>query len=103
MLATTNIAMNSASPPNDAVTAISVVRASWSSGCSARPRASPVSTSAPPAAARRRDGVEAGGGEHADRVDPSGMPGQPRRLGVGQEDRRLLRDGVPRAERRRPP
>ena len=32
VLATTKMAMNSASPPNDAVTAISVVRACWSSG-----------------------------------------------------------------------
>ena len=48
-------------------------------------------------------GVEARAGEHADRVDASGMAGQPLRLGVGQEDRRLLRDGVPRAGRRPPP
>ena len=34
-------------------------------------------------------GVEAGAGEHADRVDAPGMAGEPRRLGVGQEDRRL--------------
>ena len=39
-------------------------------------------------------GVEAGSGEHADRVDPPGMTGQPRRLGVGEEDRRLLPDGM---------
>ena len=56
-----------------------------------------MSTSAPPAAASQARGVEAGSGEHADRVDASGMAGQPRRLGVGQEDRRLLRDGVPGA------
>ena len=36
--------------------------------------------------AQARD-VEAGAGEHADRVDPAGMAGQPRCLGVGQEDR----------------
>ena len=47
VLATTKIAMNSASPPNAAVTAISVVRAAWSSGYSARPRSRPVSTTAP--------------------------------------------------------
>ena len=47
--------------------------------------------------AQPRD-VEAGAGEHADRVDRGpGWPGQPRRLGVGQEDRRLLPDGVARA------
>ena len=63
--------MNSASPPNDAVTAISVVRACWSSGCSARPRASPVSTTAPPRGGAQARGVEAGAGEHADRVDAS--------------------------------
>ena len=34
-------------------------------------------------------GVKAGGGEHPDRVDRSWMSGQPRRLGVGQEDRGL--------------
>ena len=96
MLATTKIAMNSASPPNDAVTAISVVRACWSSGYSALPRASPVSTAAPPLGGAQARGVEAGGGEHADRVDPPGMTGQARRLGVGQEDRRLLPDGVAR-------
>ena len=55
VLATTKMAMNSASPPNDAVTAISVVRACWRSGYSALPRASPVSTAAPPLAARRRE------------------------------------------------
>jgi hypothetical protein len=37
--------------------------------------------------------VEAGRGNHADRVDRAGMTGQPRRFGVGQEDRRLLGDG----------
>ena len=47
--------------------------------------------------------VEARSGEHADRVDASGMAGQPLRLGVGQEDRRLLRDGGAAGERRRPP
>ena len=39
-------------------------------------------------------GVEARPGEHADRVDPARMSGQPRRLVVGQEDRRLLPDGM---------
>ena len=38
-------------------------------------------------------GVEAGAGEHADRVDPAGMAGQSCRLGVGEEDRRLLPTG----------
>ena len=94
VLATTNIAMNIASPPNAAVTGIKIVRVSSSSGYSAAPRAPPVSTCAPPAAARRRADVEAGGGEHADRVDPARMPGQPRRLRVGQEDRRLLGNGM---------
>ena len=42
VLATTKIAMNSASPPNAAVTAISSVRVCSSSGYSALPRASPV-------------------------------------------------------------
>ena len=60
VLATTKIAMNSARPPNDAVTAISVVRAAWSSGYSALPRASPVSTTAPSAAARRREASKPG-------------------------------------------
>ena len=60
VLVTTNIAMNSASPANAAVTAISVIRACWSSGCSALPRASPVSTCAPPAAARRREASKPG-------------------------------------------
>ena len=60
VLATTKIAMNSASPPNDAVTAISVVRASWRSGDSALPRASPVRTTAPRAAARSREASKPG-------------------------------------------
>ena len=60
VLATTNIAMNIARPPNAAVTGIKVVRAWWSSRFSARPRASPVSTSAPPAAAFRRAGSKPG-------------------------------------------
>ena len=60
VLATTNIAMNSASPANAAVTGINVIRAAWSSGCSALPRASPVSTCAPPAAARRREASKPG-------------------------------------------
>jgi hypothetical protein len=61
VLATTKMAMNNASPPNEAVTAISVVRASWRSGYSARPRASPVSTSAPrPATARRPEASKPG-------------------------------------------
>ena len=55
MLATTNIAMNIASPPNAAVTGIKAVRVRSSSGYSAAPRAPPVSTCAPPAAARRRE------------------------------------------------
>ena len=94
MLATTKIAMNSASPPNDAVTAISVVRASWSSGYSALPRASPVSTTAPPAAARSREASKPGAASTPIASTRPGMAGQPRRLGVGQEDRRLLPDGV---------
>ena len=48
-------------------------------------------------------GVEARSGERADRVDASGMAGQPLRLGVGQEDRRLLRDRVSGDGRRPPP
>ena len=94
VLATTKIAMNSASPPNDAVTAISSVRVCSSSGYSARPRASPLSTSAPPAAARRREASKPGAGEHPDRVDPPRMTGQARRLAVGEEDRRLPPDRV---------
>ena len=55
VLATTNIAMNIARPPKAAVTGIRVVRVCCSSGYSALPRASRVSTSAPPAAARSRE------------------------------------------------
>ena len=102
MLATTNIAMNSASPPNDAVTAISVVRACLELGVlGLAARVAGEHDRAAGGGAQAR-GVEAGAGEHADRVDAPGMAGQPRRLGVGQEDRRLLPDGVARAERRRP-
>ena len=54
VLATTNMAMNSASPPNAAVTGIRVVRVASSSGYSPCPRAAPVSTCAPEAAARTR-------------------------------------------------
>ena len=96
VLATTKIAMNSASPPNAAVTAISSVRVCRSSGYSARPRASPVSTFAPPAAARRRAASKPRRGEHPDRVDPPGMTGQARRFAVGEEDRRLAPHGVAR-------
>src|SRR4051794_10462226 len=49
------MAMNIANPAKDAATAMSVSRVSWSSGCSARPRAASVSTIAPPAAPRRRE------------------------------------------------
>ena len=86
--------MNRASPANAAVTAISVVRACLELGIlglAARVAGEHCRAAARGAQAR---GVEARAGEHADRVDPSGMAGQPRRLGVGQEDRRLLRDGV---------
>ena len=97
MPATTNIAMNSASPPNDAVTAISLVRACWSSGYSARPRASPVSTTAPPLAACRREASKPGPARTPTASTVSRMTGQPRRLGVGQEDRGLPPDEVTRA------
>ena len=60
VLATTNTAMNIASPPNAAVTGIMVVRVRSSSGYSAAPRASPVSTCAPPAAASRRPASKPG-------------------------------------------
>ena len=60
VLATTKIAMNSARPPNDAVTAISVSRDAWSSGNSALPRASPVNTTAPWLAARTREASKPG-------------------------------------------
>ena len=94
MPATTNIAMNIASPPNAAVTGISVVRVCCSSGYSARPRASPVRTCAAARGGAQARDVEAGAGEHPDRVDPTRMAGQARCLGVGQEDRGLLRDPV---------
>ena len=51
VLATTNIAINIASPPNAAVTGIKMVRVRSSCGYSAAPRASPVSTCAPLTAA----------------------------------------------------
>jgi hypothetical protein len=58
---TTNSAMNIASPPNEAATAISLVRASWRSGASALPRSPPVSTSVPgPAAASSREASKPG-------------------------------------------
>jgi hypothetical protein len=47
--------MNIARPPNAAVTGIKVARVRSSSGYSAAPRAPPVSTCAPSAAARRRE------------------------------------------------
>ena len=92
VLATTNIAMNSASPPNDAVTAISVVVRLLELGMLGL--AACVAGEHRRAAARgaQARGVEAAGGEHADRVDPPGMTGQARCLGVGEEDRRLLPD-----------
>ena len=94
VLATTKIAMNSASPPNDAVTAISVGPRLLELGVlgpAARVAGEHHRAAGGGAQAR---GVEAGAGEHADRVDAAGMAGQPRRLGVGEEDRRLLPDGV---------
>ena len=102
MLATTKIAMNSASPPNAAVTAISVVARRLEVGVlglAARVAGEDVGAAGGGAQLR---GIEAGGGEHADRVDAARVAGQPRGLGVGQEDRRplLARGGA--AERRRP-
>ena len=96
VLATTKIAMNSASPPNDAVTAISSVRACLELGVlglAARVAGEHLRAAGGGAQAR---GVEAGAGEHPDRVDPPGMTGQARRLAVGEEDRRLLPHGVAR-------
>ena len=97
--ATTNMAMNSASPPKAAVTGSGWCAPAGARGTRPAPRAAPVSTVArrPPAGAQRARDVEAGGREDADRVDAAGMPGQPRRLGVGEEDRALRGDGVARA------
>ena len=103
MLATTNIAMNSASPPNAAVTGINVdprLLELGMLGLAACVAGEHLRAAGGGAQAR---GVEARAGEHADRVDASGMAGQPLCLGVGQEDRRLLRDRDAAGERRRPP
>ena len=76
VLATTNIAMNIASPPNAAVTGIRVVRVCCELGVLALPAGAPVSTCAPPSGGAHAVDVEAGPGEHADRVDSPGMAGQ---------------------------
>ena len=86
VLATTKIAMNSASPPNDAVTAISVVRACLELGVlglAARVAGEHLRAAGGGAQAR---GVEAGAGEHADRVDASrdGRPAAPPRRRSGR-------------------
>ncbi len=97
MLATTKIAMNSARPPNDAVTAISVVRAVWSFGILGPAARVPGEHHRAASGGAQPRGVEAGGCEHPDRVDASGMAGQPRGLRVGEEDRRLPPDEVAEA------
>ena len=58
MLATTKIAMNSARPPNAAVTALVAGEDVRAAGGGAQVR-----------------GIETGAGEHPDRIDPPGMTG----------------------------
>ena len=89
MLATTNTAMNIASPPNDAVTGIKIARVRSSSGYSAAPRV-PGQHLRAAGGRPQAPGVEARAREYTDRVDPAGLAGKPHRLGVGQEDHRLL-------------
>jgi hypothetical protein len=50
----------------------------------------PLAGRPPGVVVMRSAGVEARAREHTDRVDPAGLAGQPCRLGVGQEDGRLL-------------
>ena len=94
VLATTNIAMNSASPPNAAVTGISIVRVCWSSGYS-RPaaRVAGQHLGAARGGAQAR-GVEARSGEHADRVDRPGCPASRAACASVTKIAVLLRDRV---------
>ena len=87
--ATTNIAMNIASPPNAAVTGISVVRVCCSSDTRLARCVACQDLRRPRNGAQARN-VEAGGGEHPNRVDPPGMAGEARCRSVSHEDRGLL-------------
>ena len=76
MLATTKMAMNSAMPPNDAVTAISVRPRGLEVGVLGLAAIVPGEHDRVAGGGAQPRGVEAGGGEHTDRVGarPDGRP-----------------------------
>ncbi len=86
--------MNSASPPKAAVTGIRVVRVSCELGVFALPAGRAGEHLCSRSGGAHAVDVKAGPGEQADRVDSPGVAGQRGCLGVGEEDRALLGDGM---------